>query len=136
MLKQISVFLENRAGRLNEMTEALAARRVDLRALNIAETSDYGLARIIADDTDKASAVLKEVGALFSVDSVVAAEVPDVPGGLNGILKRIAAAGIDIHYMYSGFGRRDGQAVMIFRVAEPEWLEQVLRDSGISPIEY
>ena len=130
MLQQISVFLENRAGRLNEITEALAGQQVDLRALNIAETADYGIVRIIADDTDRAERVLRQAGALFCVDAVVAAEVPDRPGGLNEILKGISAAGLDIGYMYSCFGKRDGQAVMVFRVAEPERLEDVLRSGG------
>jgi len=132
MLEQISVFIENRAGRLNEMTEMLAKQDIDLRAINIAETSDYGIARIIVNDTNRAAAALKEAGMLFSVDPVVTVPVEDKPGGLNGILKIIAGAGIDVRYMYSGIGRRDGQNVMIFRVDEPGRLETVLRECCVA----
>lgn len=132
MLQQISVFLENRSGSLNELTRTLAEHNIDLMALFIAETSDYGIARIIVDDTATASSVLKKAGDLFSVDSVVAAYVPDRPGALNAILDIIADAGVNIRYMYSSFGKRDGRCVMIFRVDEPAYLAQVLSDKGIA----
>ena len=82
-IKQITVFLENRAGRLLEVTQLLAYNKIDLRALNIAETTDYGLLRIIVDDSEKALAVLKENGAIATTTDVLAVAVPNIPGGLN-----------------------------------------------------
>lgn len=125
-IQQLSVFLENRAGQLNEVTELLAENGIDMQALNIAETSDYGIVRLIVDAPGKASALLRENGFIVRETPVVHAPVPDKPGGLNEILRAIAKANIDIEYMYSILGQRNGLAYMVFRVAEPEKLDAVL----------
>lgn len=133
-IQQISVFLENRAGQLAEITGILADHGIDMRAINIAETSDYGVVRLIVSDASKASAILLEQGFVLTMTPVVAISVPDRPGGLAAVLKLLAPAGIDVEYMYSIFGQIDGRAHMIFRVAEPAKLAAVLEENGVETI--
>ena len=128
MIQQLSVFLENRAGQLCEVTELLAQHHVDMQALNIAETADYGVLRLIVDAPQKAAGLLKEQGFIVRETDVVQAPVPDRPGGLNAVLRAIADADIDIEYMYSVLGQKDGLANMVFRVADPEKLDRVLKE--------
>ena len=120
---QISVFLENRAGQLAEITRLLAQEGVDIRALSIAETSDYGLARMIVSDAHKASDVLLHHGDILSMTPVYAVEVPDQPGGLAELLALLAENNIDVEYMYSLFFHEPGKACMVLRVSnEPMFL--------------
>ena len=127
IIQQISVFLENRAGQLLEVTDILAEHHIDMQAINIAETADYGIARLIVDNPRKAAEALSERGYVLRATPVVQAPVPDRPGGLSELLRAVAAADIDIEYMYSAFmGQRNGLAYMIFRVSEPEKLDRVL----------
>jgi hypothetical protein len=122
-IHQISVFLENRTGQLAEIVKLLAEKEVDIRALSIAETSDYGLARMIVDDAHKASAVLLQHGDILSMTPVWAVEVPDAPGGLADLLSLLAREQIDVEYMYSLFTHREGMAYMVMRVSnEPKFL--------------
>ena len=125
-IQQSSVFLENRAGQLSGVTELLAANHIDMQALNIAETADYGVLRLIVDMPQRAAGLLREHGFIVRETPVVLAPVSDKPGGLNAVLSNIAAADIDIEYMYSGMGQKNGLAYMIFRVSEPEKLDSVL----------
>lgn len=118
MIHQISVFLENRSGQLAEITHLLAENGIDIRAISIAETSDYGLARMIVDDAPKASSVLLEAGVILSMTPVCAVEVPDTPGGLAAFLQLLAEADVDVEYMYSLFTHRDGRAYMVVRVSD------------------
>ena len=129
-IHQISVFLENRAGQLAEITGILAENNIDLRAINIAETADYGVLRLIVCDAHKASAILLEHGFILTMTPVVAVAVSDQPGGLAGVLKLLPEAGIDVEYMYSIFGQADGKAHMIFRVADTEKLTALLQENG------
>lgn len=133
-IHQISVFLENRAGQLAEITGVLARKGIDLRAINIAETSDYGVLRLIADKPQEAATTLLEQGFILSMTPVVAVSVPDTPGGLAKVLDVLAKESIDVEYMYSVFGQVDGLAHMIFRVADTEKLIAVLKDNGVEPI--
>jgi len=122
-IHQISVFLENRAGQLAEITGLLAKENVDIRAISIAETSDYGLARLIVDDSHKASSILLQHGDVLSMTPVWAVEVPDRPAGLAELLTVLADAHVDVEYMYSLFTHRDGFAYMIMRISdEPRFL--------------
>jgi hypothetical protein len=130
-INQISVFLENRAGQLAEITSLLAKGGVDLRAINIAETSDYGVLRLIAANEAEAEKVLRDNGFIFSVSEVVAAGVPDEPGGLSKLLRLLAEKNIDVNYMYSIFGQPNGMAYMVLRVAEPAAVSTLLGASGI-----
>ena len=126
MIQQLSVFLENRAGQLSAVTELLAQNHVDMQALNIAETADYGVLRLIVDMPQRAARLLRDNGFIVRETPVVQAPVPDKPGGLNDVLRAIADAEIDIEYMYSVLGQKNGLAYMVFRVADPERLDAVL----------
>ena len=134
-VKQISVFVENKPGSMCAMTGVLAENQVDMRALSLAETEDFGIVRIIVDDLDKASAVLKEAGYVYSLTPVLGVEIPDTPGGLNKVLEVLTQGEVNIEYMYAFLGARDGHAYMIFRVADPEKASAVLAAAGISTVE-
>ena len=128
---QISVFLENRTGQLAEITRLLADAGVDIRALSIAETSDYGLARMIVDDCHKASRILLEHGDILSMTPVWAVEVPDEAGGLAQVLNVLAEAHVDVEYMYSLFTHREGHAYMVMRVSDDPKFLSTLGDRKI-----
>jgi hypothetical protein len=115
-IHQISVFLENRAGQLAEITRLLAEEHVDIRAISIAEASDYGVARLIVDDSYKASQILLNHGDILSMTPVWAVEVPDRPAGLSDLLSVLAENHIDVEYMYSLFTNKDGHAYMVLRI--------------------
>ena len=130
-VKQISVFLENRPGSLKELTAVLAENQIDMRAFSLAETSEFGIARVIVDDVDKTSAVLKESGFVHSVTPVVGVALSDTPGGLDSILRVLADAQVNIEYMYAFLGGKKGAAYMIFRVADDEKASAALAAKGI-----
>ena len=114
-IHQISVFLENRAGQLSEITSMLAEDNIDIRAISIAETTDYGLVRMIVDDCKKASDALLKHGNVLSMTPVLAVEVPDRPAGLAQLLKVFEEHHINIEYMYSLFTHREGMAYMVIK---------------------
>lgn len=126
-ITQISIFLENRAGQLSEITKILSENSIDLKALNIAETADYGILRIISDDSDKAAKLLRDNGFIVTETPVAAAAVPNKAGGLNELLNIISKEEIDIEYMYSVFGQKDGLAYMIFKVKDVDAFTSVLK---------
>ena len=99
-INQISVFMENRAGQMVQITDLLSERKLTLRAVSIAETRDYGILRLLADDPEKVAEALHEKGYIFSVTPINAIPVSDEPGGLNDLLAKISKAGIDVQYMY------------------------------------
>ena len=133
MVHQISVFLENRAGQLAEITELLAKNNIDLRAISIAETSDYGILRMIVDDAEKTTNILLQGGYILSMTPVLVIAVPDQPGGLVPVLSTLAEGNIDIEYMYSLFLHTGGKAYMVFRVSEEEKFVALLKTHGIAP---
>jgi hypothetical protein len=126
--------LENKAGQLADITGIHSQNQVNMRAINIAETTDYGVLRLIVDDAAKASSILLEKGFILTMTPVVGVAVPDTPGGLSRVLSVISGAEIDVEYMYSVFGQKDGQACMIFRVADSDGLTAVLEQNGIGTI--
>ena len=130
-IHQISVFLENRTGQLAEITHLLAENHVDIRAISIAETSDYGIARMIVDDSQKASAILLEHGDILSMTPVWAVEVPDRPAGLSKLLAVLTKSHIDVEYMYSLFTHRDGMAYMVLRISDEAAFTAALDSAGI-----
>ena len=133
MVYQISVFLENRAGQLSEITTILAENGVDLRAISIAETADYGVLRMIVDDAQRATAILMQHGYLLSMTPVLVIAVPDQPGGISPVLATLAEGNIDIEYMYSLFTHVEGKAYIVFRVAEADKFVALLATHGITP---
>lgn len=129
-LKQLSIFLENRTGQLAEITSVLAQNNIDLRALHISETADYGVLRLIASEWERAQQILKDSQILVSTSDVISVSVPDRPGGLSSLLSVLAYEDIDISYMYSVFGKTNGGANMVFKVADVEKVEKILTDKG------
>ena len=132
MTEQLSVFLENRAGRLAEVTHALAEAGVNIRALSLADTSDFGILRMIVCDHEKAQAVLKAKGFTLGRTSVVAVEVPDTPGGLDSVLQLVSTHGINVEYMYAFVHRAAESAVMIFRFDNVEQALTVLQANNFT----
>ena len=132
-IQQISVFLENRAGQLAEITSILAGEGINMRALHIAETADYGVLRMIVDRPQRTARLLLEHGFILSMTPVLAVVVPDQPGALGKILTLLARENIDVEYVYSVFGQVQGQACMIFRVADLDRLAGLLKDNGMPP---
>ena len=130
-IKQISVFLENRPGTLLKMTGALAAKGIDMRALSLAETKDFGIVRLIVDDVFKAATVLKDADFINSLTDVVGVMIPDEPGGLDKVLRILADAAINVEYMYAFLGGKNDHAYMIFRVADARKAESALGGKGI-----
>ena len=131
-IKQISVFLENKPGKLKEMTGVLAENHVDMRALSLAETKDFGIARMVVDDVFNAVNILKEADLVASLTSVLAVAVPDEPGGLDRLLQIFSDANVNIEYMYAFIGGKDSKhAYMIFRVADTKGAEVKLAGQGL-----
>ena len=134
-LKQISVFLENKPGTLLTMTGVLADNHIDMRALSLAETKDFGIVRLIVDDLYKATTLLKDAGYVHSLTPVVGVAIPDVPGGLNRVLQVLTDARVNVEYMYAFLGGKDvDHAYMIFRVADDKAAEAALAARGIQTL--
>jgi hypothetical protein len=131
---QISVFLENRTGRLAEVTGILSEAKINIRALAVADTSDFGILRLILDDNEKAEKVLRDNGFSVGKTNVVAVEVEDKPGGLHRILSLLTQAGINVEYMYSMVTQSNNHAVMIFRFDNTDNALKVLEAGGITVI--
>ena len=134
-VEQISVFLENKAGRLSEVTGILTEAGVNIRALALADTSDFGVLRLIVDNNEKAVSVLKENGFTVGKTEVVAAEVEDRPGGLHHILDILKSEGINVEYMYAYVRHTQKDAVMIFRFDNIAGAKEVLKKNGVTVIE-
>ena len=130
-VNQISVFVENKSGALAQITAELSAGGVNMRALSIAETQDFGVLRFIADDEEKAAAVLRGAGYVLSLTPVLAVVIRDEPGSLARTLAILAEADIDVEYTYAFLTPRPGTACMIFRVKDNEAAARVLTGAGV-----
>lgn len=115
-VKQISVFLENKSGRLAEVTRTLGLHNINIRALSIADTTDFGILRLIVNKPEEANRVLRDEAFMVSETDVIAVEVPDRPGGLADVLEILGKAGINIEYLYAFIGQTSKEALVIFRV--------------------
>jgi hypothetical protein len=133
--EQISVFLENRAGRLAEVSAILAEAGVNIRALSLADTSDFGVLRLIVNNNEKAMETLKNAGFTVGKTNVVAVEVEDRPGGLHKILDVLFKSEINVEYMYAFVQQSGNNAVMIFRFDRAEKAMQVLAENNIKTID-
>lgn len=100
-VKQLSVFIENKTGRVSEVSEVLGAARVNIRGFSVSDTADYGIVRLVVDDAEKGRAVLSEAGFTVKVSDVICINLPDRPGGLAEVLKVVSDAGVNIEYVYS-----------------------------------
>jgi hypothetical protein len=134
-VEQISVFLENKSGRLSEVTGILAEAGVNIRALALADTSDFGVLRLIVDDNDKAVGALKNSGFTVGKTAVVAVEVEDRPGGLHNILEILKGNEINVEYMYAYVRHTAKNAVMIFRFDNVASAISVLNAKGITVLD-
>jgi len=131
-VEQISIFIENKSGRLAEITSILDEAGINIRALSLADTSDFGILRLIVNDREKAKSILKERGFTVNKTEVVAVEVPDRPGGLARILKALDSAAINVEYMYAFVERCGENAVIIFRFDETDKSIATLQANGIA----
>lgn len=130
-VKQISIFLENKSGRLAQVTRVLGDNGINIRALSIADTTDFGILRLIVNDPDKAYQVLKEAGFTVSTTDVIAVEVTDEPGGLAKALMTLDRAGINIEYLYAFVQKATSAALVVFRVEQLEEAARALQEDGI-----
>lgn len=131
-VKQISVFVENQAGLLSEVTTLLADNGINLRALSIADTSEFGILRIIVEDVEAAAKILHDHGNTYTVTDVLAVKMDDKAGGLAGILKVLADAGIFLEYAYAFLLQEEGKACLIIRVPDNEAAEAALQAADIA----
>ena len=129
-VSQISVFIENKSGRLADVTQTLADAQINIRALSIADTVDYGLLRLIVNDPEKAKNVLTEAGFRVALREVLAIEIPDSPGGLAKVIGIFSEAGLNIEYMYAFVGSSGENAIVIFRVDDIDKAIPVLQNGG------
>lgn len=132
LIKQISVFVENRKGRLFSLAKTLSDNGIDLKALSISDTAEFGILRCIVNDPVKALRVVKDAGFTASVTEVLGIEVDDKPGGLTSVLKILQDNEISIEYLYSFVGTRSENAIVIFHVNETEKAFEKLKDSGLT----
>jgi hypothetical protein len=130
-VKQISVFLENKSGRLAHVTQVLGEHKINIRALSIADTTDFGILRLIVNDPEKAVKILKEADYTVSETEIIAVQVPDQPGGLAGILKTLDEMKINIEYMYAFVGHSGQDAVVVFRVESIDRAIEQLQQKGV-----
>ena len=134
MVQQLSVFLQNKSGKIAAVVRALSEGGVDIRALSIADTTDFGILRMLVSDITAAKNVLSEQNCILSVNDVVVVAVPDAPGGLSRVLSLMAQEKIDIEYMYSLIERGVDVAYMVFRVSDEARLLAVLSRNAIETV--
>lgn len=134
MVQQLSVFLQNKSGKIAAVVRALSDSGVDIRALSIADTTDFGILRMLVSDISAAKAALAEQNCILSVNEVTVVAVPDAPGGLSRVLSLMAQEEIDIEYMYSLIDRGKEDAYMVFRVSDEKRLLKVLSENGLSAV--
>jgi len=127
MIKQISVFLENKSGRLVRVAQILGEAGINIRGISIADTSDFGILRLIVDQPDKALEILKGKGIMATVAGVIAIEVPDTPGGLARVLELLQEADINIEYLYSFIEKPATNAIIMMRVEKIDEALEVLK---------
>lgn len=130
-VKQISVFLENKPSAMAEFTDVLSKSGIDMRALSLAEASDFGIVRIIVDDVYNAMQVLKDAGYICNATKVLAVAIPDEPGGLAKVIQYLGESSINIEYIYAFSAKLKDTAYMIFRVKDNEKAIQVLSKNGV-----
>jgi hypothetical protein len=133
-IKQLSVFLENKAGRLAEVARLIADAGVNIRALSIADTAEFGLARMVVDEPERASEALAKGGFTSKTTDVLALEIPDVPGGLAKVLDIFKDAGVNIEYLYASLEKNASTAVVIFKVGDLERGMRIVAEHKLSDV--
>ena len=130
LVKQISVFLENKPGRLSEAAEVLAKKGIDISALSLADTDEYGVLRMIVSDPDKAKNALGESGVICKVTDALVVAIDDRPGGFSESLRILTDNGIEVKYMYACVSREQGKAIMVLSVADPAKADELIRNTA------
>ena len=130
-VKQISAFVENKPGQLAKFTDVLTQHGIDMRALSLAETEDFGIVRVITDDSYKTACVLKEAGYIFSITPVIAVEIPDTPGGLNKVVHLLNDKGVNIEYTYAFISPVNRKAYIVLRIKDIDGAAEALKAKGI-----
>ena len=130
-IKQLSIFIENKVGRLQAVMDTLSANNINIRALSIAETTEFGILRIITPDVEKAKKVLREVDVISKITDVIAVYIDDRAGGLAKMLKSVTDAEVNIEYMYAFLGRTEGKALMVLKADDEAKAENALVTSGM-----
>jgi hypothetical protein len=133
-VKQISIFLENAKGRLAEVTRTLSHDKINIRALSLADTADFGVLRIIVDNTERCLSVLKAHGFVAQVTEVIAVEVEDKPGGLARILEVLDQDNVNVEYMYAYVEKKRENAVVICKIDDRDRALQILEKNGIATV--
>ena len=135
IVEQISVFIENKEGRLSAIADILAQNGIDISALSLADTDEYGVLRMIVSDPHKAKMVLSENGIIGKVTDVLAVAIPDCPGGFASSLKLLTSAGISVKYMYACVAHEKGKALMVLSVDDIEKAEKIISENAneVSP---
>lgn len=131
LIKQISIFVENKPGRLKAMTNILKENNIDIRALSIADTKDFGILRLIVNDPDKTCEVLKNAECTVTITEVLAVGLEDKPGGLSVVMDTLFENSISVEYMYAFFSKLEGQASVILRVNDNKKAADVLKSANI-----
>ena len=132
IIKQLSIFVENKFGRLETILDCLSQNNINLKALSLADTADYGVLRVIVDDVEKAKKVLNEAGIIAKLTDVVAVYIDDRSGGLVSVLSILKNAQISIEYMYAFLGRTEGKALMVLKADDEAKTQKVLAENNIS----
>ncbi|MDR2161471.1 MAG: ACT domain-containing protein [Desulfovibrio sp.] len=130
-VEQISVFVENHPGGLAVVAEALSAAGIDIRAMSLADTTDFGVLRLIVNDAPRTQTVLRAAGYIVSVTPVLAAFMEDRPGGLARVLQILADAAVNVEYLYAFITRKAGNALVILRVEDVDFAEKMLAKKGV-----
>ncbi|MBR5616126.1 MAG: hypothetical protein IKW66_04835 [Clostridia bacterium] len=133
-VRQLSVFLENKPGRLCAATDILAKEGINLSALTLADTSEFGILRLIVDQPDRARDVLMDAGIVVRISDVLAIAMDDAPGGAVGILHLLSSAGLNVEYIYACVGKQSGKALMVIRTDDIELAEDILHRGGYGDI--
>lgn len=131
IIKQLSIFVENKKGRLADITDALSKANIDIRALSIADTTDFGILRLIVNKPDEAAEMLKQSGITVSVTNVIAIGIDDKPGAFSVPMRILSDADIDVEYMYAFITRKSEKAYVILRVADNDEAAKVLISKGV-----
>ena len=131
-IKQVSIFAENKPGTLVEITGALAAAKVDIRAMSLADTQDFGILRLIVSDADKAREALTSNGCVVSVTEVIAVAISDKPGALTEVVSLLSAEQINVEYMYAFITISKQYAYVVVRVQDNARAEEILGAAGVS----
>ena len=133
-INQLSIFIENKSGRLMEIMDVLSANDIDISALSLADTTDFGVLRMIVNDPDKAKRALKESGVIVKTTPVIALPIEDTPGGLSKVLNLLREQNVSVEYMYAFCTRTDGKAAMVLRVDDAEKAQKVFTENGCGDI--